>query len=137
VLNSLASRIAVGSLVLTLGAFGGSATAPDAISAEFMHLALKRSDPARDSVLTKAPTAITLWFTQKPEMAVTMISMTDASAAKVELANPRSDAADETVVIADIKGALRPGAYHVSWRTSSHDGHAIRGEFSFTIRSSK
>jgi methionine-rich copper-binding protein CopC len=101
------------------------------------HLALKRSDPAKDSVVTKAPTAIRLWFTQKPEMAVTTISLLDAKAAKVEVAPPRLDAADETEVMVDVKGNVKPGVYTVHWKTSSRDGHAIHGEFAFTVRAPK
>jgi methionine-rich copper-binding protein CopC len=101
------------------------------------HLALKRSEPGKDSEVTKAPTAITLWFTQTPEMAVTSISLLDASAAKVDVAPPRLDAADETAVIADVKGSIRPGSYTVQWKTSSHDGHPIRGAFTFTVRAAK
>ena len=98
------------------------------------HLALKRSEPAKDSSLDHAPTAITLWFTQKPEMAVTTISLLDARAVKIEMADPRVDATDATVVIADVKGRVGPGTYTARWKTSSHDGHVVRGEFGFTVR---
>lgn len=105
-----------------------------AVPGPSLHLALRRSVPGKDSVLAVAPTAITLWFTARPEMAVTTVSLLDASAARIDLAKPRLDAADETEVIADVRGQLRPGIYRVVWKTSSHDGHAIRGEFSFALK---
>ena len=132
-LNSFRSRLLLGSLAVALAALVSPRPAP----AASFHLALKRSEPTRDTTLTIAPKSITLWFTQKPEMAVTTISLLDVNAAKVEMAPPRVDAADETVVVADVKGSLRPGVYRVQWKTSSRDGHAIRGDFAFTVRAPK
>jgi hypothetical protein len=106
-------------------------------SASAFHLGLKRSEPAKDAIVTKAPTAITLWFTERPELAVTTISLLDANSAKVVLAPPRLDVADGATVIADVKGGLPPGVYRVQWKTSSHDGHPVRGEFAFTVRAAK
>ena len=101
------------------------------------HLSLKRSAPGRDSIVSVAPQAITLWFTQKPEIAVTRISLLGANATKVDLSPARFGAADETVIVADIKGPMRPGVYTVQWKTSSHDGHLVRGDFGFTVSGPK
>ena len=132
-LKSRRPRSVLGSLAVALSAL----VSPSSVPAASFHLALRRSDPAKDSILVKAPGAITLWFTQKPEMAVTTISVLDPRAAKVEMTPPRMDAADDTKVIADVKGTLRPGVYIVQWKTSSRDGHVIRGDFAFTVRAPK
>ena len=101
------------------------------------HLSLKRSAPGRDSIVSVAPRAITLWFTQKPEIAVTTMSLQDANSTKVTLSAVRFGAADETIIVADIKGPMRPGLYTVQWKTSSRDGHLVRGDFGFTVSGPK
>lgn len=136
VLNSFRPRTIFAACGMAV-ALALSATPVTAHPTSAFHLALKRSDPSKDSVVTKAPTAIRLWFTQKPEMAVTTISLLDAKAKKVEVAPPRLDAADETEVMVDVKGSVGPGVYTVQWKTSSRDGHAIRGTFTFTVRAPK
>jgi methionine-rich copper-binding protein CopC len=37
-------------------------------------------------------------------------------------------------VIAAIKGKMAGGKYKVAWRTAGNDGHAVSGDYSFTVK---
>jgi methionine-rich copper-binding protein CopC len=100
------------------------------------HLRLLKSEPAKDAILSAAPTAIKLWFTEGATVAVSSITLTDAAGSTIALGRVRSDRPDATAVVADVKGTLKPGAYVVKWRTASRDGHLVRGEFAFSIAKS-
>jgi len=119
------TRLLQGALALLMlpvvaGAFAG---AP-------LHTGLKRSEPAKDSRLTVAPTRVSLWFTARPQLAFS----------KMRLVGPMGDMPLDTIVAdtgdalhATIPRALVPGEYRVLWQTASADGHPIRGEFSFSL----
>ncbi len=95
-----------------------------------LHLALRRSEPAKDSQVSVAPMRISLWFTARPTMAFS----------RVRLAGPSGDIPLDTIV-ADTGNALHaaiprpigPGPYRVYWQVASADGHPIRGDFAFTV----
>ena len=94
------------------------------------HLGLKRSEPAASSRLTAPPTRIWLWFTERPELAMSRIRVTGPVGA-VPLEPLVADTGFS--VRANLPRALAPGAYRVEWQSASTDGHTIRGEFSFSI----
>ncbi|HYC51369.1 MAG TPA: copper resistance protein CopC [Gemmatimonadaceae bacterium] len=109
--------------------------APAAASAvgASLHTALKRSEPAADSRLDRAPTRVSLWFTGKPQVAFSSI----------RLQTPSGEIGLDSIVAdtgfslhAAIPQVLGPGTYTVIWRTASADGHPIRGEFAFTVSAS-
>lgn len=97
------------------------------------HLALKRSEPSDHSRLSASPDRISLWFTAKPQLAFSRLSLT----------GPNGSIALDTIA-ADTGNALharlpRPlpaGAYRVEWQTASADGHPIRGAFTFSVAAS-
>ncbi|MCC6927663.1 MAG: copper resistance protein CopC [Gemmatimonadaceae bacterium] len=100
------------------------------------HLRLEKSEPAKDETLATAPKVIRLWFSLPPEMAVTAVKLADANGASVALAAPTRGSGAKDPVQSVIQGALADGSYSVSWKTSSKDGHPIRGDFSFTVKGS-
>jgi methionine-rich copper-binding protein CopC len=106
---------------------------PRSASSSF-HLRLLRSDPAADTTLTTAPAAIRLWFSEPPQVAVTTVLLTNSAGTTVATGKPTRAAAKDAPVSAPVQGTLTPGAYHVAWKTMSADGHAVRGEFSFTLK---
>lgn len=101
-----------------------------ATHAPALHLQLERSSPAADASLESAPAEIRLWFSERPELAVSMIRVEGpAGAVKTgELA-----AGDDNDLSVTLPADLTAGAYTVTWRTSSGDGHPIRGNFGFTV----
>jgi copper transport protein len=116
--------------MLRLAALIALSFAPSPRPVPLPHTELKRSEPAKDSRLTESPRRISLWFTAKPQLAFTRIS----------LRGPMGDIPLDTVVAdtahslhAHVPRTLGAGSYTVRWQTASADGHPIRGEFSFTI----
>ena len=95
------------------------------------HDGLQRSVPAKDAVLTAAPTSLRLTFMNAPNLRVTRVQLLDATKALIELGELRLDSV--RTVVADIRGALRSGVYTVVWQVVGADGHPVRGQFAFTI----
>jgi methionine-rich copper-binding protein CopC len=108
---------------------GGVATAAASLA---FHLRLVRSHPAKDAVVTEAPAEVRLWFSEKPQVAVSAIAL-KGPAGPAKLSATRTGP-DSMAVAAAVESPLTPGAYTVTWRTAGHDGHVLRGEFGFTIR---
>ena len=98
------------------------------------HLRLEKSEPSKDEALASAPKVIRLWFSLPPEMAVTGIKLADANGNPVALGAPTRGSGAKDPVESAIQGALAAGSYTVSWKTSSKDGHPIRGDFMFSVK---
>jgi methionine-rich copper-binding protein CopC len=97
------------------------------------HTHLERSEPAKDSTITVAPTAIKLWFSEAIQIHVTTVRVTRADSSALDLSAARMGTGQHAPVIADIRGQVAPGRYSVAWRTMSRDGHAVSGTFAFTL----
>ena len=104
----------------------GALMVPSVASA---HLGLRRSVPDSNARLDRAPPAITLWFTQRPQLGFSRITLT-GPAGPVALAPLVADTGN---VIRAALPALGAGTYTVRWQTASADGHPIRGEFRFIV----
>jgi methionine-rich copper-binding protein CopC len=98
------------------------------------HLRLEKSEPSKDAVLATAPTAIHLWYSLPPEMAVTAVKLANADGRAIAVGVPHRASGATASVDVDIKDTLRPGSYIVSWKTASKDGHPVTGDFSFTVK---
>jgi methionine-rich copper-binding protein CopC len=95
------------------------------------HVHLIKSTPAANTTVAAAPDSIELWFSQEPEIKVTTVKVTGPGNATVALAPLASR--DSSAVIAAVKGAMKNGAYTVTWRTMARDGHIARGTFAFKV----
>jgi methionine-rich copper-binding protein CopC len=95
------------------------------------HTKLTKSNPAADASVA-APKVIELWWNEKPELALTTVTVQGADSAKVALGKLRGSS-DLMGVAADVTGPLAPGKYIVKWKTAGKDGHAVRGSFNFSI----
>ncbi len=98
------------------------------------HLKLDRSSPASGADLTEAPAEIRLFFSEAPEVAVSRIAL---SWAEGEIDLGEIEAGPENSIAAKIQEQLVPGSYTVAWRTSSGDGHPIRGTFDFRVMATR
>lgn len=94
------------------------------------HLALKHSDPADQSRLSVSPERISLWFTARPQLAYSRITLA-GEVGSIALDTIVADTGN--ALHARIPRALAPGRYRVAWLTSSADGHPIRGDLTFTV----
>lgn len=97
------------------------------------HAHLRRSEPAAAARLTVAPTAIRLWFSERPELAFTRIHLRGSDSTEVPLGAVAAAGGDDMGVAATISRPLAPGTYRVEWQTAGADGHPTRGSFVFTV----
>jgi methionine-rich copper-binding protein CopC len=95
------------------------------------HTHLTKAEPAVDGTIRETPKQVRLWFSERPEVALsgaTLMTETHAPVAVVKLA-----ATDDTMSVAGtVPVALKPGKYMVMWKTGSGDGHVVRGMYYFT-----
>ena len=76
----------------------------------FAHARLVRSTPAANATLTSLPTSLSLWFSEKPEVKFTVITLTDSAGAVVALGPVAS--AESNGITVPIAGALQSGQIH-------------------------
>src|SRR6267378_3666997 len=97
------------------------------------HAHLKRSEPAAGSKVASPPELIRLWFSERPELSMTFVSLKDASGKEWVLAGSQKDPTDPLAVSARVSEALPAGQYTVAWRTAASDGHPSHGTFRFVV----
>jgi len=117
--------------VMAAGVLGLTALAAAPTAKKHTHL--ERSEPAKDSTITVAPTAIKLWFSEPVQIRVTTVRVTSADSAAVALSPARMGTGAHAPVILDVRGPVAPGRYAVAWRTMSRDGHPVSGTFAFVL----
>lgn len=122
-----------------LAALGGLALLLAAVFAvanpglAFAHSKFASSNPAPNAVLTKAPTTITITFTEKLDPSGSDIIVYDESGKQVSTGKAAVDRADLTKMSVQMKGNDSEG-YSVVWRTKSlDDGDAFTGAYGFTV----
>ncbi|MBC7790743.1 MAG: copper resistance protein CopC/CopD [Anaerolineae bacterium] len=97
------------------------------------HAHLKRSEPAGGALVTRSPQVIRLWFTERPELSMTAISLKDENGKIFSLSAVERDRDDPLMVSLRVTELLPPGRYMVGWRSAGSDGHPSRGTFSFVV----
>jgi len=97
------------------------------------HDQLLSSDPADGAVLDAPPAAVTLTFSAEILPISPTIIVRDAAGTAVVDAEPSVAGA---VVTQPLPPGLPSGAFSVTWRVVSADGHPIEGTFAFTVASS-
>jgi copper transport protein len=97
------------------------------------HAHLVKSTPSANAKLTAAPTALTLWFSERPEVRFTKIELFDSLNAPVSVGAVAVVPGEPMAMTAPLSGALPNGKYTVSWRTAGADGHASTGKYSFVV----
>lgn len=94
------------------------------------HAALRSSDPVANAFLQRAPTQITLNFTEPIDSKTSTIRVLDAAGKPLAIQAPKVSGLSMTAALPQ----LPPGIYNVLWsNTSRTDGHAISGSFPFTV----
>src|SRR3954468_3212677 len=97
------------------------------------HAHLRRSEPAANARLSSPPSAIRLWFTERPELAFTRVRLRTADSTEIALGTAARMTDDPMGVTVSIAPSLPPGKYTVLWRTAAADGHASSGSFGFEL----
>ncbi len=102
-----------------------------AVAAVSAHMAVSKTMPEADAVLSASPAEIRIWYTQAPDPAISLLALEGSSG---EIALGELDIRDDRSLRAAVPSALDAGSYTVRWRTAGDDGHTQRGEFSFSVR---
>ena len=97
------------------------------------HATLVKALPAVDGTVTAAPTTLTLWFNERPDVGLSNIRLRGPDSVLVVTSAPRA-AADSMAIISEVRGTLAPGIYTVQYRTAGPDGHVMRGSYKFTLQ---
>ena len=93
------------------------------------HALLDHAEPRVGNKVATAPREVTLWFTQKLELAFSTITVTNSAGQRVDTGKTRVSGSQMSV-------SLRPGGtgtYHVTWRVLSVDAHTTDGSFTFQV----
>jgi copper transport protein len=97
------------------------------------HARLTRSDPAAGSSVAASPQFIRLWYSERPEVSLTFVTLTDATDKKFVLGPVHSATANGLELSIQVVDTLPAGKYTLAWRTVAADGHPSQGTFSFTV----
>jgi hypothetical protein len=106
------------------------------IPVAFAHTTLIASNPARNAVLSKLPSKITLTF-EDPlltlgKTAINHLVVTDPMGMVITSGIDVVKGAALTDVFKS--GQATRGKYNVSYRVSAQDGHIVSGKFTFSIK---
>jgi copper transport protein len=97
------------------------------------HGVLKSSEPAGGSSLERAPAAVTLRFSERPDPGLSTVRVLD-SGGRVVAGGPAQPVAGRPLELQVPATGLAAGSYTVSWRiVSAVDGHRTDGVFGFGV----
>ena len=103
-------------------------------SAAFAHAHLLAETPAAKAVVTPAPTALLLKFSEAVELRFTGVKVTGPNHEPVALGTASLDPKDDTKLTVPLAGTVAAGVYTVAWHALSKDGHKTNGTYSFTVK---
>ncbi|MFF4573185.1 copper resistance CopC/CopD family protein [Streptomyces sp. NPDC001410] len=116
-------------LVLLLLAVAGALLAGAAPASA--HAALTGSDPAQGVVVDKAPTQVSLTFSEKVAMNDDSLQVLDPKGKNAEVGSPAN--VSGTTYAVKLKSGLAKGTYTVAYQVVSADSHPVSGAFTFSI----
>ncbi|HEX5616545.1 MAG TPA: copper resistance protein CopC, partial [Acidimicrobiia bacterium] len=96
------------------------------------HAVLEATEPAAGVSLERSPDEIVLRYTEAVDLSAASVRVFDARGDQVETGALAHAAGDPTAARLAV-GGLGDGAYAVTWRVTSADGHPISGAFTFAV----
>ncbi|MCQ9181983.1 copper resistance protein CopC [Streptomyces sp. IBSBF 2953] len=97
------------------------------------HAALTGSDPAQGVVVDKAPTQVSLTFSETVSMSDDSVRVLDPQGARVDTGKP-SEVSGATYAV-QLHSGLPDGTYTVTYQVVSADSHPVAGAYTFSIGS--
>ncbi|MEU0003944.1 copper resistance protein CopC [Streptomyces sp. NPDC006314] len=95
------------------------------------HAALTGSDPAQGVVVTKAPTQVSLTFSEKVAMSDDSLRVLDPKGKPVQRGGPAN--VSGTTYAVRLKSGLDKGTYTVTYQVVSADSHPVSGAYTFSV----
>lgn len=95
----------------------------------FAHSRVDTTTPADGAVIAEAPTAITFDFADK--IRLTRVEMTHEERTPVQLDLGEQKSFGRAFQLP--MNGMGPGLYRIEWRGLGIDGHAMQGDFTFTV----
>ena len=96
------------------------------------HAQLIRAEPAAGGNVGKAPSEVTLHFSERLEGALSSVVARDAAGKQVDKGNGFVDNKDRRIIRVLLPD-LGPAVYKVEWRAVSADSHRVTGDFTFKV----
>jgi hypothetical protein len=109
--------------------FAGVALLSVLATGALAHSKLAGSTPSDGTVIAALPGEMTLSFNKKIRLTLVMITRGDASGIKADLTGHKGFGTHFAVPLTGSES----GVYRVEWRGLGVDGHAMQGDFSFTV----
>lgn len=101
----------------------------------YAHAILEYSEPARRSLLYKAPEQIVLTFNEPVEIEFSKIILMDSEDKIVVSSSKLKNIYDNNSIGMQIP-KLTSGVYFIQFKVLSIDGHKVKGRYKFTIKDS-
>ncbi|GGJ14625.1 copper resistance CopC/CopD family protein [Streptomyces brasiliensis] len=95
------------------------------------HAALTGSDPAQGVVVDKAPTEVSLTFSEKVAMNDTSLRVLDPKGKRVDTGKPAN--VSGTTYAVRLHAGLVDGTYTVTYQVVSADSHPVAGAYTFSV----
>ncbi|MGC9537038.1 copper resistance CopC/CopD family protein [Streptomyces sp. UG1] len=95
------------------------------------HAALTGSDPGQGAVVEKAPTQISLTFSEKVALSDDSLRVLDPKGERVDNGDPAN--LSGTTYAVKLHGGLPDGTYTVTYQVVSADSHPVAGAYTFSI----
>lgn len=101
-------------------------------SIAFSHAVMVESVPEKDSVITKSPRQVDVWFNEHVRSAHKALAVINSAGERVDNKDIRQEVFDPSHIYITTP-QLPPDTYTVRYRVMSADTHIISGRFNFTI----
>ncbi|MFI7408201.1 copper resistance CopC/CopD family protein [Streptomyces sp. NPDC049627] len=95
------------------------------------HAALTGSDPRQGAVVDKAPTQVSLTFSEKVALSDDSLRVLDPKGKRIDRGDPAG--VSGTTYAVKLHSGLPDGTYTVTYQVVSEDSHPVAGAFTFSI----
>jgi methionine-rich copper-binding protein CopC len=93
------------------------------------HASLVKANPTPSGMAMQMPTALTLTFSEAPELAFTRVAVRGPGGA-LQTGQLSADSNPDTIIV-PLPANLPEGKYTVDWTAVADDGHKTTGSYSF------
>ncbi|MDC0768408.1 copper resistance CopC/CopD family protein [Streptomyces sp. HD] len=95
------------------------------------HAALTGSDPQQGAVVDKAPTQVSLTFSEKVALSDDSVRVLDPKGKRIDRGDPAN--VNGTTYAVKLHSGLPDGTYTVTYQVVSEDSHPVAGAYTFSI----